>query len=214
VITKLELRVKMDESYVAVTAEPEEVAVAELIQAQVSDQRRGWRNPVDLRIGEQSHEHPLEEEQGFRHGARLPGGRAWFKWRQHMVGLWGIPIIVIRSDVLWVVDGSDWAGGEVNREVRRVGMRQHDASGNIWATIESISVAEDPDFVRVLSWKFRRPTITRRDAAWIVKGGVGGGGGRELGKYGRGWERGPTRMTMDSRLTMRGPGEILQMGWW
>jgi hypothetical protein len=76
VITKLELRVKMDESYVAVTAEPEEVAVAELIQAQVSDQRRGWRNPVDLRIGEQSHEHPLEEEQGFRHGARLPGGRA------------------------------------------------------------------------------------------------------------------------------------------
>jgi hypothetical protein len=34
VITKLELRVKMDESYVAATADPEEVA--ELIQAQVS----------------------------------------------------------------------------------------------------------------------------------------------------------------------------------
>jgi hypothetical protein len=44
-------------------------------------------------------------------------------------------------------------------------MRQHDASGNIWATIESISVAEDPDFVRVLS--------PRRDAP------TAGGGGEE-----------------------------------
>lgn len=42
---------------------------------------------MDLRIGEQRHERALEEEQGFGHGARRPGGRAWFMWRQHIVGL-------------------------------------------------------------------------------------------------------------------------------